>query len=154
MHCSRDWSCTDHVTDHAPITWLIMHWSRNWSGTYHLPDHALITWLIIHWSRDWSCTDHIIDPALITWLIKAAMDFCECLCVAICFSVLFSFCILCIPILFDFLQLQRAMLWNGQTYINLAINTIVFENFTAFPVSIMETQRVITSKKEFYFIFS
>ena len=31
---------------------------------------------------------------------------------------------------------------------------IVFENFTAFPVSIMETQRVVTSKKEFYFIFS
>ena len=25
MHCSRDSSCTDHVTDHAPITWLIMH---------------------------------------------------------------------------------------------------------------------------------
>ena len=48
MHCSRDWSCTDHVTDHAPITWLIMHWSRNWSGTYHLANHALITWLIIH----------------------------------------------------------------------------------------------------------
>ena len=59
MHCSRDWSCTDHVTDHAPITWLIMHRSRTWSCTYHLADHALNTWLIIHCSRNWSCTDHV-----------------------------------------------------------------------------------------------
>ena len=42
MHWSRDWSCTDHVTDHAQITWLIMHWSCGY--------HALLTWLIMQWS--------------------------------------------------------------------------------------------------------
>ena len=62
-----------YVTDHAPITWLIMHWSRNWSCTDHLADHALITWLIILSSVDWSYTDHVTDHALIyhvlvTWL--------------------------------------------------------------------------------------
>ena len=75
MHWSRCVSCTDHmtahelitwmlysdqVTDHALITWLIMHWSRGY--------HALISWLIMHWSGDWSCTDHVADHALITWL--------------------------------------------------------------------------------------
>ena len=50
------------------VTWLSMHWSRNWSCTNHVPDHALIAWLIIHWSRDWSCTDHVTEHALITWL--------------------------------------------------------------------------------------
>ena len=43
MHWSRDWSCTDHVTDHALIMWMIMHWSRGY--------HALLTWLIMQWSR-------------------------------------------------------------------------------------------------------
>ena len=51
MHWSRGWSCTDHVTDHALITWLIMHWSRGY--------HALMTWLIMHLSYDWSCPDHV-----------------------------------------------------------------------------------------------
>ena len=36
MHWSRDWSCTDHVTDHAQITWLIMQWSRDWSCSDHV----------------------------------------------------------------------------------------------------------------------
>ena len=40
---SRDWSCTDHVNDHALFTWLIMYWSRDWSCTDHVADHALIT---------------------------------------------------------------------------------------------------------------
>ena len=44
---------TDHVADHALITWL--------SCTNHVADHALITWLIY--------TDHVADNALITWLI-------------------------------------------------------------------------------------
>ena len=61
MHWSRGWSCTDHVTDHALITWLIMHWSRGY--------HALITWLVIHGSCAWSCTDYMTDHALNTWLI-------------------------------------------------------------------------------------
>ena len=74
MHCSRDWSCTDHVNNHEVITWLsctdhvdIMHWS--------VADHTRITWLIMHWSRGYhalitwlSCTDHETDHALITWL--------------------------------------------------------------------------------------
>ena len=54
MHWSRDWSCTDHVTDHAQITWLIMHWSRVY--------HTLLTWLIMQWSRSY----HV----LVTWLHK------------------------------------------------------------------------------------
>ena len=69
MHCSHDWSCTDHVTDHALITWL--------SCTDHVAEHALFTWLIthlsrdiscndhvarMHWSRGWSCTDHVNSP--------------------------------------------------------------------------------------------
>ena len=37
---SKIYGCTDHVTDHALITWL--------SCTAHVADHALITWLIIH----------------------------------------------------------------------------------------------------------
>src|SRR5574342_791220 len=45
MHRSRDWSCTDHVTDHALITWL--------SCTAHVADHAMITQL--------PCTGHMTD---------------------------------------------------------------------------------------------
>ena len=53
MHCSRGWSYTDHMIDHALITWI--------SCTNHVTDHALITWL--------SCTDHVADHALVMWLI-------------------------------------------------------------------------------------
>ena len=75
MHWSRCVSCTDHmtahelitwilytdqVTNHALITWLTMHWSRGY--------HALITCLIMHWSRAWSCTDHEADHTSITWV--------------------------------------------------------------------------------------
>ena len=34
------WSCIYHVL----ATWLIMHLSRDWSCTDHVTDHALITW--------------------------------------------------------------------------------------------------------------
>ena len=86
-------SYTDHMTDHALITWLHMHWSRNcrqwsrgyhallmwlsmpWQGSYyalltclswteHMADHTLITWLHMPWSRDWWCTDHV---AIMHW---------------------------------------------------------------------------------------
>ena len=57
MHWSRDWSCTDHVTDHAQITWLIMHWSRGY--------HSLLRWLIMQWSRSY----HV----LVTWLITTSV---------------------------------------------------------------------------------
>ena len=60
MHWSRGWSYTDHVTDHAQITWL--------SCTDYLIVHAINTWMIMHLSRGWSCTNHIADHELITWL--------------------------------------------------------------------------------------
>ena len=50
MHWSRGWSCTDHVTDHALITWL--------SCTDHLAGHTLITCL--------SCTDPVTKHEMIT----------------------------------------------------------------------------------------
>ena len=53
MHWSPGWSCTDHVTDHALITWL--------SCTDNLAGHTLITWL--------SCTDHLAGHTLITCLV-------------------------------------------------------------------------------------
>src|SRR5574337_581177 len=43
MYCSRSWSYTAHVTDHALITWL--------SCTEYVAEHALFTWLITHLSR-------------------------------------------------------------------------------------------------------
>ena len=61
MHWSRGWSCTDHLEDHALITWLITHSSCAWSCTDHLADNALITKLIIHWSHYCACTDHVAD---------------------------------------------------------------------------------------------
>ena len=68
MHWSRDWPCTDHVTDHAVISWL--------SCTESLAVHTLITWLIMHWSSGYhalitwlSCTDHVVDQTLIMWQI-------------------------------------------------------------------------------------
>ena len=55
MPWSRDWTCRGHVAImHWPrdwsymSMWLIMHWSHAWSRTDHVPDHALITWLIMH----------------------------------------------------------------------------------------------------------
>ena len=53
MHWTHGWSCTDHVADHALITWL--------SCPDHVADHALITSI--------SCTDHMTAHALITWMI-------------------------------------------------------------------------------------
>ena len=50
MHWWRNWSCTDHVADHALITWL--------SCTDHLAGHAMITQL--------PCTGHVTDHALMT----------------------------------------------------------------------------------------
>ena len=67
MHWLRGWSYTDHVTNHALITWLIMHCSRCY--------HSLITWLSCHWSRDWSYTDHVADHALIPWLSDFTLTF-------------------------------------------------------------------------------
>ena len=49
----RDLYCTDHVADHALITWLIMHWYQSWSYTSHVTDHALIIRLTMHWSSGW-----------------------------------------------------------------------------------------------------
>ena len=37
MHWSCGWSCTDHLTDHTFITWLITHWSRHVLNTGQLP---------------------------------------------------------------------------------------------------------------------
>ena len=56
-------SCTDHVADHALITWVIMNWSRGLSYTAHVADHALITLWMMHWSRGWSYTDHVTHHA-------------------------------------------------------------------------------------------
>ena len=53
IHWSRDCACTDHMADHALITWL--------SCTDHDTDHTLITSI--------SCTDHMTAHALITWMI-------------------------------------------------------------------------------------
>ena len=72
IYWSRDWSCTDHVNDHALFPRLIMYWSRDWSRTDHVAimlcsrgwscsDHVAT----MYWSREWSCTDHVIDHALI-----------------------------------------------------------------------------------------
>ena len=61
MHCSRDWSCTDHVTDHASITWLIMHWSRNWSCTY-------LKWASCKQHMDYFFKYHF--KILFDWIIK------------------------------------------------------------------------------------
>ena len=61
-HALITWiSCTDHVADHTLFTCLTMQWSRGWSYTAHVTDHALITWL--------SCTEYVAEHALFTWLI-------------------------------------------------------------------------------------
>ena len=75
MHCSRDWSCTDHVTNHALIIWLscthyvaIVHWSRGWSywsRDWSCTDHVYI----MHWSHDCPCSEHVDDHTLIMWQI-------------------------------------------------------------------------------------
>ena len=58
-----------HFLQWNVLCWYIgkrLDWSHGWSCTDHVADHALITWLIIHSSHVWPCTDHVADHTLLT----------------------------------------------------------------------------------------
>ena len=71
-----NWSCTDHVTAHALMTWLFGHWSRvyqavisDWQAlirdcarTDQVADQELTTWPRMQWSRGWSPKWHTAIP--------------------------------------------------------------------------------------------
>ena len=52
-------------------TWAVHDQPRDWSCTDHVADHALLTWLIMHWSSDWSCADHVWCHTLIMCLLAS-----------------------------------------------------------------------------------
>ena len=69
MQLSHGSSCTDHVTDHAGVTWL--------SCTDHVADHTLIRHVISEWPATWSVHEQARDQCLIAnislhWSLRTA----------------------------------------------------------------------------------